>query len=104
MKNYHYPIDADWSKEDIIVVINLFNAIESAYEEGIEINKLKRAYDQFKEVVPSKSQEKQLGKQFENLSGYSIYRTIQELRTRSKESHPTKKSQLIRMSTEKRRI
>ena len=34
-------------------------------------------YRRFKEIVPSKAAEKKIDKEFQEVSGYSIYRTIQ---------------------------
>ena len=37
------------------------------------------AYKTFKKIVPSKMQEKQLGREFEENSGYSLYRAVKEV-------------------------
>lgn len=103
MKNYQYPIDPDWSNEDIIQVITFLNAVESTYEQGIHYEEFQKAYKQFKEVVPSKSQEKQMGKIFEELSGYSIYRAVQLMGTKLKEVNLNKKAQIMNLTTEQRR-
>ncbi|HGJ7152382.1 TPA: UPF0223 family protein, partial [Streptococcus pneumoniae] len=39
--------------------------------------KLLDSYKGFKAVVPSKSEEKRLGREFETVSGYSLYRAVQ---------------------------
>ncbi|MBZ4266201.1 UPF0223 family protein, partial [Streptococcus pneumoniae] len=39
--------------------------------------KLLDSYKGFKAVVPSKSEEKRLGREFESASGYSFYRVVQ---------------------------
>lgn len=75
---YEYPLDFDWSVEEICDVIAFYNCIEKAYEEGIEKQELMDGYRKFKAIVDSKSYEKQIGNQFEEASGYSIYRTMQE--------------------------
>jgi len=74
---YQYPIDHEWSTDEIIDVINFFQQIEKAYEQGIERDQLMNAYRRFKEIVPSKSEEKKICGEFEEMSGYSTYRTIQ---------------------------
>ncbi|MDZ5470633.1 UPF0223 family protein [Bacillus sp. 31A1R] len=74
---YQYPIDHEWSTDEIIDVINFFQQIEKAYEHGIERDQLMNAYRRFKEIVPSKSEEKKICGEFEEMSGYSTYRTIQ---------------------------
>lgn len=40
-------------------------------------------YRRFKEIVPSKSEEKRLCNEFEEISGYSSYRTIQQVKSAS---------------------
>ncbi|MFD1671175.1 UPF0223 family protein [Agrilactobacillus yilanensis] len=75
--NYSYPLDTSWTTEEIIVVIGFYNNVEKANEKGITKQDLLASYEQFKKIVPSKMQEKQLGKQFETVSGYSIYQTVQ---------------------------
>lgn len=76
-ENYAYPLDTDWSHEEIALVINLYQLVEQAYESRVRVEDLNIAYQGFKQVVKSKSEEKQLGKAFEDVSGYSIYQTIQ---------------------------
>lgn len=73
---YNYPLDYNWSTEEIILVVTLYNAIEQAYEDGIHKDEFMSAYRGFKEVVDSKSEEKQIDKEFEKISGYSIYRIV----------------------------
>jgi uncharacterized protein YktA (UPF0223 family) len=73
---YQYPISLDWSTQEIIDVIKFFETIEMAYEKGIDRDQLMAAYRRFKEIVPSKLEEKKIGNEFEEISGYSIYRTI----------------------------
>ena len=75
---YQYPIDYSWSTEEIVDVIKFFEAIEKAYEKGIERDEVMNAYRRFKEIVPSKAEEKTLCGEFEEQSGYSSYRTIKK--------------------------
>lgn len=75
---YQYPIDPDWSTEEIIDVIHYFETIEQAYEKGVAREKLLSVYNRFKEIVPSKSEEKKLCAEFEEASGYSPYRTMKK--------------------------
>lgn len=74
---YNYPLDYTWSTDDIIDVVALYNAVEQAYEKGISKEDFLTAYRRFKNVVGTKSEEKQIDKQFEEVSGYSIYRVFQ---------------------------
>ena len=76
MMDYNYPLDYTWSTEDIIDVMSLYNAVEKAYEEGISKNDFLNAYRKFKNVVGTKSEEKQIEKAFQDVSGYSIYKVF----------------------------
>lgn len=75
---YQYPIDYDWTTAEIIDVIHFFESIEKAYEKGIDRGELMDAYRRFKEIVPGIAEEKRIGGEFEKMSGYSSYRTIQK--------------------------
>lgn len=78
--NYSYPVDLSWSKEEIIDVIQFFSLVEQAYEKGIEREILLAGYRKFKQVVPSKSEEKKYFADFEKDSGYSSYQTLKKAR------------------------
>lgn len=75
---YQYPIDYSWSTEEVVDVIKFFEAIEKAYEKGIDRDEVMSAYRRFKEIVPGKAQEKTICGEFEEISGYSSYRTIKK--------------------------
>ncbi|ASV66097.1 UPF0223 family protein [Cytobacillus sp. FSL W7-1323] len=74
---YQYPMESDWSTEEIIDAIAFFQAVEKAYEKGIQREDFMAAYRRFKEIVPGKAQERNLCNDFEEISGYSSYRTVQ---------------------------
>jgi uncharacterized protein YktA (UPF0223 family) len=78
---YQYPIDYHWTTDEIVDVIKFYVAIERAYEKGIERDELMDIYRRFKEIVPGKAQEKTLCGEFEDISGYSSYRTIKKAKT-----------------------
>jgi uncharacterized protein YktA (UPF0223 family) len=80
---YQYPIDYNWSTEEIVDVIKFFETIESAYEKGIERDVVMNMYRRFKEIVPSKAEEKKICGEFEEISGYSSYRTIKKAKESS---------------------
>lgn len=80
---YQYPIDYSWSTEEIVDVIKFFESIERAYEKGIDRDEVMMTYRRFKEIVPSKAQEKTLCGEFEEISGYSSYRTIKKAKEAS---------------------
>ena len=67
-KNYSYPLDLSWSTEELASVLSFFNQVEQAYEQKADARIYLEAYKAFKKVVPS------LGKEFEEVSGYSLYR------------------------------
>ena len=74
---YNYPLDYTWSTDDILDVVSLYNAVEQAYEKGISKEDFLTAYRRFKNVVGTKSEEKQIDKEFEEASGYPLYRVFQ---------------------------
>ena len=75
---YQYPLDLDWSNEEMVDVIKFFNQIENYYEKSIIGTELMKQYKKFKQIVPSKAEEKQIFKEFEEKSGYNSYKVIQE--------------------------
>lgn len=84
---YQYPIDYHWSTSEIVDVIKFFESVEAAYEKGIDRDILMAVYRRFKEIVPSKAEEKKLCGEFEEISGYSSYRVMKK----AKESGPDNK-------------
>lgn len=75
---YQYPIDYHWSTDEIVDVIKFYEAVEKAYEKGIDRDELMNIYRRFKEIVPSKAEEKTICGEFEEISGYSSYRAIKK--------------------------
>lgn len=78
LDNYNYPLDINWSTDEITSVLHFLNQVEKAYESKVDANQLLVSYRVFKEIVPSKSQEKQIDREFEKSSGYSTYRAVQK--------------------------
>lgn len=76
--NYNYPLDINWSTDEITSVLHFLNQVEKAYESKVDANQLLESYRIFKEIVTSKSQEKQIDREFEKSSGYSTYRAVQK--------------------------
>lgn len=76
MRDYQYPLDLDWTTEEMVAVMKLWDQLEQAYEKGIDANDFLTTYQVFKKVVPSIGEERRLGREFENLSGYSLYQTV----------------------------
>ncbi|MFV8826990.1 UPF0223 family protein [Alkalihalobacterium sp. APHAB7] len=74
------PISLDWSKKEVIDVMAFFQAVQEAHGSGVERAKLLSLYRRFKEIVPSKSEEKQLFKQFDEEAGVSCYHAVKKAR------------------------
>ncbi|MFC6180724.1 UPF0223 family protein [Lactiplantibacillus daowaiensis] len=83
-ENYQYPLDETWTTAEIITVTHFYQLIEAANESTVAKADLLAAYRAFKMVVPAKSMEKQLSREFEAASGYSIYHTMQTAQTTTK--------------------
>ncbi|CZQ82293.1 Hypothetical protein Tpal_303 [Trichococcus palustris] len=86
MQNYDYPFEVEWSQEEIVKVIKLWNAVEAAYEKGIKKAEFMRAYREFKTVLPSTGEEKKYGNMFEKESSYSLYRVLQAVKNSGKDT------------------
>lgn len=84
MKDYQYPIDIEWTTGEMILVMDLWAAVEEAYEKGIEKQIFLNKYHAFKTVVKSIGEERKLGKEFELISGYSLYHVVQEAKQTTK--------------------
>lgn len=75
-KNYEYPLDLDWQKDELVNVVELWRLVELAYEKGVEREEFLTQYALFKKVIPSKGEEKRWGNKFEAVSGYSLYQVV----------------------------
>ncbi len=76
---YSYPIDFElYSAEEAIVLVEFLALIEDANEGKLNSQKLIKKYQEFRKIINSISAEKQLEREFEKLSGYSIYQTIKK--------------------------
>ncbi len=80
--NYNYPLESHWTIEETLKVVSFYNAIEKAYEQGIDKSELMEAYRQFSEVVMMKSEQQKLQKAFQEVSGYDAYAVLQSAKTR----------------------
>ena len=83
-KNYRYPLDMSWSTEELASVLSFLNDVEQAYEAKIAAEKILASYQLFKKIVPSKAEEKRIGREFETASGYSSYRAVQAAKQKEK--------------------
>lgn len=77
---YQYPIDYTWTTDEIVKVIYFFEKIEQAYEGGVQKEVLMEAYRGFKQVVPSIAEEKRLFAEFQEVSNYSGYHVVKQMK------------------------
>lgn len=82
---YSYPIEYDWSTDEMVTVISFYEAIEKAYDKGIKKHELMERYREFKTIVPGKATERNLCSEFEEVSGFSAYKTMQAAKERADE-------------------
>ncbi len=76
--NYQYPLEETWNTDEIVAVIQFFNLVEKAYETSVSRDEILKAYRKFKEIVPSKSEEKVYFLDFEKSSTYSSYHVVKK--------------------------
>jgi len=78
---YTYPIDYDlYSMDEIVDIVDFLQAIELANESTIDSALLLKKYEKYRKIIKSISMEKQIDKQFQKVSGYSIYQTIKKIK------------------------
>lgn len=85
-ENYSYPLDPSWSKEELYAVISMYQAIEMAYEKSILVDDFLNVYKGFKEAIPSIGEERRLSREFEEITGYSLYHAVKVARSTNKKS------------------
>lgn len=73
---YSYPLNTDWSTQEMVDVVHFFEAVEAAYEKGLKREDFMAKYRRFKEVVPSQAEEKTIFRDFERASGYVSYKVV----------------------------
>lgn len=79
-ENYSYPINSEWRTEELIAVMGMWTMVERAYEEKVMVEDVLAAHKEFKAVVKSIGEERELGNSFEEGTGYSLYRVMQAAR------------------------
>lgn len=76
---YTFPIDYDFYEQDEVVILVEFLAmIEDANTGKVDKNVLLKKYNQFRSIVNNVAEEKTIDRDFEKLSGYSIFKTIKK--------------------------
>lgn len=73
---YSYPLNTDWTTEEMVAVVQFFEVIEMAYEKGVKREVVMTRYKRFKEIVPSQAEEKTICREFEEASKYVPYRVV----------------------------
>lgn len=73
---YSYPLSTDWTTQEMVDVVQFFEAVEQAYEKGIKREQFMERYKKFKVVVPSQSEEKTICREFEQASNYVAYKAV----------------------------
>ncbi|MCM3759294.1 UPF0223 family protein [Alkalihalobacillus oceani] len=74
------PISLDWTTEEVIDVIQFFETLEKASKQNVDRGQVLDKYRRFKEIVPSKSEEKQLFKAYDEELGISCFHTLKKIR------------------------
>ncbi len=79
-----YPIDYSlYSKEEIIDIIEFLNLLERYHDSNNAVSPtdVLKAYHIFSTIVNNKAEEKKIDAAFEKQTGFSIYKTIKELKS-----------------------
>lgn len=75
---YSYPIDSSWNYEELMAVMDLLVCVEKAYEGGIGISEVSKAYTVYHNLGFTRSDERQLDRDFLKASGYSLISLLKE--------------------------
>lgn len=76
---YNYPIDYElFTADEVAIIVEFLSLIEDANEHKVDPIVLSVKHKQFRGVINSKAMEKQIDRDFEKASGYSIYKTMKK--------------------------
>ena len=76
---YTYPIDYTlYNQDEIVELIEFFSLIEDANEGKSNKENLLKKHKRYINILNNKTTEKEIDKDFEKLSGFSIFRTIKK--------------------------
>lgn len=76
---FTYPIDFDqFTTDEIIDIVEFLSMVEQANEGQVDPHILSHKHKRFRSIINSLSMEKQIDRDFEQLTGYSIYKTIKK--------------------------
>lgn len=73
-ENFSYPMNPDWSTEELICVMDMWQKLDEVYEKKVSAEDYLETYKEFKKVVRSIGEERQLGRDYEEMTGHSLYR------------------------------
>ena len=77
--SYSYPLDYQtYSTDEIVKIIDFLDYLEENLKH-LDFKTFKMKYDVYRKTINSKSEEKRIDKEFEKLTGISIYRKAREL-------------------------
>lgn len=79
-ETFSYPIDERWNTAELTDVINFFAIVEKTYQEGVKREKFVESYRKFQVVVPNKSEEKRLFREFLSNSGMEPFLAVKQLK------------------------
>ncbi len=76
---YTYPIDYElFTSEEVGKIIEFLSLIEDANERKVDAIVLSKKHREFRNIINSKAMEKKIDREFQKVSGYSIYKTIKK--------------------------
>ena len=77
--SYEYPIDyASYDMDEVIKIIDFLTYLEENVKH-LDFNTFKSKYNVYRNTLNSKAEEKRIDKEFQKLTGISIYRKAKEL-------------------------
>ncbi len=79
---YTYPIDFElFNQKEVVVIIEFLSMIEDLNEKvKVDPKIVLKKHAEFRKIINSISLEKQIDRDFERVSGYSIYKTIKRIK------------------------
>ena len=79
-ENVNIPISMEWTTQEIIDVTTFFQVVETSHGKPVPREDILGLYGKFKEIVPSKSEEKQMFRQFDEDAEVNCWKTVQAAR------------------------
>lgn len=76
---FSYPIDYMlFDQDEIIKLVDFLSMVEDANNKKIDGKVLLKKYNVYRSIINSQSMEKTIDRDYQKLSGYSIYQTIKK--------------------------